>query len=266
MLYDKVRFDECDENAFLETYVSDEIEGFVRRAVLVIPGGAYSSVCASREGEPIAQAFVPYGYNAFVLHYTVNEKTFPSHLIQASKAIKHIRDNAKKYNIDPDNVCVVGFSAGGHLAASVGTMWHKDEVYKEIDMPFGYNKPKGMMLIYPVITGKYYNARSIENLLMKETLSEEDIELTSASDAVSDKTSPAYIIHTSNDEMVDVRHSISMANALAECGVQFEMHVYPDGPHGVALGNEITKCGVDKWCNPSISKWVENAAKWAETL
>lgn len=266
MLYDKVKFDEKDENAFLEVFVSEKVEGFVRKAILVIPGGAYSSVCASREGEPIAQAFVPYGYNAFVLHYTVNEKPFPSHLVQASKAIKHIKDNADKYNIDPENIFVVGFSAGGHLAATLGTMWHKEEIYKEIDMPLGYNKPKGMMLIYPVITGKYYNARSFENLLMKEKLTEEDIILTSAASAVSDKTSPAYIIHTSNDEMVDVRHSISMANALAENDIRFEMHIYPDAPHGVALGNEITKCGVDKWCNSAISEWVNNAVVWANSL
>ena len=266
MLYEKVKFDERDENAFLEVFASDVIDGFVRKAILVIPGGAYSSVCASREGEPIAQAFVPYGYNAFVLHYTVNEKPFPAHLVQASKAIKHIKDNADKYNIDPENIFVVGFSAGGHLAATVGTMWHKDEVYKEIDMPYGYNKPTGMMLIYPVITGKYYNARSIENLLMKEKLSEADIEMTSAASAVSEKTSPAFIFHTSNDEMVDVRHSLAMSTALAESGIKFEMHIYPDGPHGVALGNEITKCGVEKWCNPSIAEWVKNAASWANSL
>ena len=266
MLYEKVKFDEKDEKAFLEVFAPDKIEGFVRKAILVIPGGAYSSVCASREGEPIAQAFIPHGYSAFVLHYTVNEKPFPSHLVQASKAIKHIKDNADKYGIDPENVFVVGFSAGGHLAASVGTMWHKEEVYKEIDMPFGYNKPKGMMLIYPVITGKYYNARSIENLLMKEDLSEKDIEITSAACAVSEKTSPAYIIHTANDELVDVRHSLEMSEALAGNKIPFELHIYPDAPHGVALGNEITKCGVEKWSNPAISEWVGNAAAWANNL
>ncbi len=266
MLYGKIKFDEKDEKAFLETYVAEEIEGFVRKAILVIPGGAYSSVCAYREGEPIAQAFVSHGYNAFVLHYTVSENPFPSHLIQASKAIKHIKDNALKYNIDPENIFVVGFSAGGHLAATLGTMWHKDEIYKEIDMPFGYNKPKGMMLIYPVITGKYYNAQSFENLLMKEELSEKDIEITSAASAVSDMTSPAYIFHTSNDELVDVRHSLALANALAENDIRFEMHIYPDGPHGIALGNEITKCGVDKWCNAAISEWVNNAVVWANSL
>ena len=75
-----------------------------------------------------------------------------------------------------------------------------------------------------------------------------------------------FILHTSNDEIVDVRNSLCLANALKEKEIQFEMHIYPDAPHGVALGNEITRCGRDKWCNNAIAKWVENAAEWAQKL
>ena len=263
MLYKKIFFDEDDKDAYIEIYVSERIDKLTRKGIIVIPGGGYHTVCAEREGEPIAMAFLPYGYNAFVLHYTVNKAPFPSQLIQASKAIKHIKDNAEEYNIDADNIFVVGFSAGGHLAASLGTMWNMNDIYANLDMPFGYNKPKGMMLIYPVISTEHHKV-SFDNLLMNENPSKKILELCSIEKQVSDKTCPAFILHSSNDQVVNVKNSLAMANALSENGIKYEMHIYPDAPHGVALGNEITKCGVDKWCNESIAEWVRFATKWAD--
>ena len=171
MLYEKIRLDENDESVYLEAYVADKVGDFVRDAILVIPGGGYHTVCSNREGEPIAMAFMPKGYNAFVLHYSVRKKPFPCQLVEASKAMKHIRDNAEHYNINPERIFTVGFSAGGHLAASLGTMWHIDEVYSEINMPYGYNKPRGMMLIYPVVS-PVYHLPSFENLLLGKVTDE----------------------------------------------------------------------------------------------
>lgn len=265
MLYEKIRLDENDEDAFLEVYVADKIEGLVRNAILVIPGGGYGSVCSDREGEPIGMAFMAHGYNAFVLHYSVMKKPFPSHLIQASIAMKHIKDHAEEYNIDPDKVFTVGFSAGGHLAASLGTMWDNSEIYDAIDMPFGYNKPNGMMLIYPVISAKFHDF-TFNNLLLDENPPKEMLEVVSIENNVSENSSPAFIVHTSNDQTVDVRNSLALARAFADKKIKFELHIYPDAPHGVALGNEITRCDREKWCDASIAKWVENAVYWANHL
>ncbi len=264
MIYEKIRLDEEDENAYLEVYAADKVGDFVRSALLVIPGGGYVQVSSPREGEPIAMAFMPHGFNAFVLHYSVGNKPFPIQLIQASRAIKHIRDNAEKYNIDPDRVFTVGFSAGGHLAACLGTMWDKEEIYDEIDMSFGYNKPSGMMLIYPVISAKYHDA-SLKNLLQNSNPAEEMLAECSIENHVSESSSPAFILHSSNDEIVDVRNSLILANAVAEKGIKFEMHIYPDAPHGASLGNEITMCGREKWRNEAISEWVKKAAVWAQS-
>lgn len=265
MIHKKIALDEFDEDVFLEAYIADKVGDYVRNAILVIPGGGYSGVCSEREGEPIAMAFIPHGYNAFVLHYSAGKKAFPAHLIQASAAIKHIRDHSKEYNINPDKVFAVGFSAGGHLAASLGTMWDRKEIYDSIDMTYGYNKPTGMMLIYPVISADYHIG-SFKNLFMEENVSDDKLKMCSIENRISEKSSPAYIIHSSNDEIVDVRNSLTLANAMASKKIKFEMHIYPDAPHGVALANEITKCGVEKWCNSSISKWVENAVEWANKL
>ena len=127
MIYKKVPLDAENENIFLECFVAEKLPYFTRKAILVIPGGGYGCVCADREGEPIALAFLPHGFNAFVLHYSVrsnSDKVFPTQLIEASKAIKYIRDNAEEFGIDKDAVFATGFSAGGHLCASLGILWN----------------------------------------------------------------------------------------------------------------------------------------------
>ena len=267
MLYEKIQLDEHDENVFLQVYAADKIGDYVRKAILVIPGGGYGMVCSDREGEPIAMAFMPYGYNAFVLHYSVKKDPFPSHLIQASKAMKYIKDNAERFNINTEKVFVVGFSAGGHLAATLGTMWNKKEIYEEVDMPKGYNKPAGMMLVYPVISGgEISHANSFRNLLCTQEPTEEQLQSVSIENFIDENSSPAYIIHTSNDNVVDVRNSLVLADRLAAQKIKFELHIYPDAPHGIALANEITKCGNEKWCDSSMAEWVKNAVSWAEKL
>ena len=268
MIYKKIPLDPTDESVYLEVYAADKVGSFVRNAILVIPGGGYSMVCSDREGEPIALAFLPYGYNSFVLHYSVTEnsdKHFPAQLIQASLAIKHIRDHAEEYNIDPEKVFVTGFSAGGHLTASIGTLWHLKEIYEAVDMPYGYNKPNGIMPVYPVICmEKFSHPGSFENLWGCTGLTEEQKLAVSIEKHVDEKSAPAYIVHTANDQVVPVQNALVLANAYAESGVPFELHVYPDGPHGMALGNQITQCGEEKYNEPCFAKWIEHAALWAE--
>lgn len=281
MIYKKISLSETDKDVFLEVCIADKVGDFVRKAILVIPGGAYGSVCSEREGEPIGLAFMPYGYNYFVLHYSVKrKKRFPAQLIEAALAIKHIKDNAKEYNIDPEQLFVTGFSAGGHLCACCGTMWNRKEIYDAVDMPYGYNKPRGIMPIYPVISASVSEEKrgflcenigkkiggTFLNLLCNNNPTAEELKDCSVENFVTQESSPAYIVHTSNDEIVNVNNSLLLAGAYAAAGVKFELHIYPDAPHGVALGNEITKCGVEKWCNKAIAKWIEQAAFWAENV
>ena len=253
-----------DEGAYIDAYIADQTAEFTRKAILVIPGGGYGKVCADREGEPIAHAFIPYGYNAFVLNYYVEkEKPFPIQLIQATKAIKYIKDNAEELGIDPDELYVVGFSAGGHLAACTGILWKLSELYKAVDMPYGYNKPRGVMLIYPVING---HKGSFRNLLCAEEPEEAMLDKVCVDRHVDADSVPAFIMHTSNDQVVDVRDSLSLAMAYKAAGLQFEMPIYPDAPHGVALGNKITSNKNPKHENSAIAEWIRMAAVWAENL
>lgn len=269
MIFKRIQLDPERADVYLDVYVADRTHKYTRKAILVIPGGGYGCVCSDREGEPIAMAFMPYGYNAFVLHYSVAKtRAFPGQLIEASLAMKYIRDNAEEYGIDPERVFVTGFSAGGHLCASLGTMWHKKEIYEAIDMPYGYNRPTGMIPIYPVISGldggRHFG--SFKNLLCTDDPTEEQLRETSIELHVDERAVPAFIMHTSNDQLVHVNNSLLLAGAYAAAGKTFELHVYPDAPHGAALGNAITAQGNAKWDNPEIAKWVAQAAAWAETV
>ena len=270
MIIKRIPLDGENEKVYLDVYVADKVSGFTRKAILVIPGGGYGGVCSEREGEPIGMAFMPHGFNAFVLHYSVaRTKTYPAQLIEASLAMKHIKDNAEEYGIDPDKVFVTGFSAGGHLACSLGTQWHLKEIYDAVDMPYGYNKPCGMILGYPVITAFPENGShcgSFDNLWGTDEPTREMLEKTSLECHVDDKTCPAFILHTSNDAVVPVNNALVLCQALARAGQKFELHIFPDAPHGVALGNKITMVGEPKFDNPNIARWIEMAAVWAENL
>ena len=266
MIYDKVLLG--DEGAFLEVFAPEKISDFVRDALLVIPGGGYGCVCADREGEPIALEFVQKGMASFVLHYSVGEMAkFPRPLIEASLAIKHIKDNAERYNINPDRVFVTGFSAGGHLTASIGTLWHLPEIYDAIDMPYGYNKPTGIIPVYPVIsTHTPTHLGSFYNILGTTEPTQEELDRYSLELHVDQRSAPASIVHTSTDEAVPVQNALCFAGAYANAGMPFELHVFKAAPHGIALANEITECGTPQWINPSAENWTSLARLWMKTL
>lgn len=269
MTVKRIYLEEGNENAWIDAYLADPVGNYVRRAMLVIPGGGYGAVCSDREGEPIALAFMAEGYNAFVLHYTVGrKKPYPAQLVEASRAMAHIRTHAAEYRIDPERVFTVGFSAGGHLAGSLAVMWHREEAWKDAGIPYGLNKPDGAMLIYPVVSGVQYfrEGGTFSNLWCADRPTEEELTKTSLELAVDERSVPLFLVHTSDDQGVDVRNSLLLAAACREKGLPFELHVYPRGPHGVALGNDITACGNPGWTNPRIARWVKDAAAWAEEI
>lgn len=264
MIFKTISLRPEDPAITLDAYVADPYNE-PRKALLVIPGGGYGGVCSDREGEPVALAFIPYGYNAFVLKYSVGRKRpFPAQLIEAATAIKHIKDNAEEYGIDPEELFVVGFSAGGHLTASCGILWKHPAIYEALDMPYGYNKPKGIMPIYPVIRG---HEGSFKNLWCTDEPTEEQRAQTYLDLHVDADSAPAFVWHTFTDATVPVQDSIALANAYVKAGIPMELHIYPKGPHGMALANRQTALRGDmNYANPEIAKWVAMAAAWADSL
>ena len=166
----------------------------------------------------------------------------------------------------PDKIAVCGFSAGGHLTGSLGTLWHLPQVYDALDMPYGYNKPAGIMMIYPVVTAdmRYAHRGSFLALSGIDDPTQEELEPMSLEKHVDERSAPLFLVHTSDDACVPVMNSLLMAKAYSAAGKRFELHVYPSAPHGMALGNDITAGGFEPYSSPVLSGWVKAAADWSE--
>lgn len=254
----------------LVTYLHEPVPGkpcAPRRAMIVCPGGGYAFL-SEREDEHIALTWANAGFQTFVLHYGVNENaTNFEPLIEACLAIRYVREHAAEWNIDPDHVFITGFSAGGHLAASAGTLWDCDAVRAAFgDIPTRMGRPDGTVLCYPVITSGDYAHRGSMLRLTHEGSSAEEQARFSLENFVNQDTAPAFLWHTANDPAVPSMNSLLYASAMAKCGVPYELHIYPDGVHGLALCDERTWDGVPALINEVASDWIHHALRWAKNL
>lgn len=207
-------------------------------AVMICPGGGYGILAASHEGSDFAKWFTERGISAFVLKYRLpNEKAMTSQhevpLMDAMQGMKIIRQHASEWKIDPNKIGVMGFSAGGHLAATLSTHYNLGKNASE------EAKPNFSLLIYPVIsfTPEISHGGSRDNLLGPDK-SEELIKYYSNELQVSSKTPPAFLIHAEDDGAVPVENSIAYYLALKKLKIPAEMHLYPIGGHGYGFRTE----------------------------
>lgn len=264
MLHQTIQLSEKYPGATLTTYVSydpPELKMQPRRAIIVCPGGGYRFL-SDREGEAIVKHYLAAGLNVFLLRYTVGEgaKDYAP-LIEASLAIKHVREHAEEYNIDPNYVFICGFSAGGHLAASTGTLWRIPEVRAELgDAPEDINRPTGMVLCYPVLI--YSHKGSFHHLCGTTTPTEEELDRFRLEKHVSPETPPAFMWHTFSDGTVDVQNVLTFSQKLKDNGVPFELHIFPEGKHGLSLANEETASANPANIVPHVQPWAELSVRW----
>ena len=203
-------------------------------AVLILPGGGYEHV-SQREAEPVALRFLSKGYAAFVLRYSCNPCPYPVALREAALAMKYIRLQADAYQIHPNMVAAVGFSAGGHLCGTLGTCFDGEEV---MDIGAASElRPDALGLCYPVAVswGRTHEG-SFQNLTrgnreLRERLSLEKL--------VRADMPPAFIWHTRQDASVPCRNSLLLATAMEEQGVPFALHIYHRGGHGLSVADEV---------------------------
>ena len=253
----------------LVTYIQDhyqEIKIDSRPLVLICPGGAYAYT-SPREGEAFAMQFLAMGYHAAVLKYSCAPAVFPTSLTELASAMILIRQHAREWHVDPDKIIVLGCSAGGHLAASLATLWDEDFLAEALKLEKSDHKllkPDGLILCYPVITsGEFAHRGSFENLLgerEKELGDELSLET-----RVSGKVPPVFIWHTYTDGSVPVENSLLFVNALRKAGVSTEFHMYPCGGHGLGLANRLTRAGDGSAVQEECTSWIPLVHTWIES-
>ena len=252
-------------NAFLQVYLRDQSYEYLSHArrplIMVFPGGGYTFL-ADREAEPIALAFLQAGYQACILRYSVREDGMPPlgnmPLIEAAGAIRFAREHADEWGIDPQKITVCGFSAGGHLAGSIGVHWN----HASINPLAGVScRPDAMLLCYAVISaGGKGHGGSFESLTGWEQTHKEN-EIWSLEKQVSPETCPAFIWHTVEDDCVPVENALLMAQAMQDNHLPYALHLFTHGGHGMSLGDHEVGRGT-----PEARDWLPMALKWLDSM
>lgn len=224
--------------------------------VVICPGGGYRILASSHEGYDIAAKFNEMGVSALVLYYRlpadsaqVEKKYAP--LQDAQAAIALVRTNAAKWKIDPAKVGIMGFSAGGHLAATASTHFNKDYT----GSLSGANlRPDFSILLYPVISMRPFGHGGSKQSLLGKNPTEEELALFSNEEQVTAQTPKAFIVHASDDNAVPLKNSLLYAERLTANKVPVDLHVYAKGGHGFGLNNKTTSG--DLWFDRLIT-WMK---------
>nr|WP_106783469.1 alpha/beta hydrolase [Lysinibacillus timonensis] len=220
-------------------------------AVIICPGGSYQRR-AYHEGEPVAKWLNSFGISAFVLNYRVAPYRHPVPLADVQRAIRFVRFYSNEWNLDKEKIAILGFSAGGHLAASASTLsdFHAYELNDEIDQENGH--PNLSILCYPVISFlDSFHEGSLHNLLGENPSYELRASLSHELN-VTTHTPPTFLWHTANDATVPVENSLLYAKALSKWNVPFEMHIFPDGRHGLGLAED----------DEVVGQWKDLCKNW----
>ncbi len=231
----------AERNVKLTAYLQEvegEFAGIGRRpAIMILPGGGYS-MCSDREADPVTFPYLKAGYQAFILRYSVGKHAvWPAPLNDYEEAMAMIRRNADEWHVLEDKIAVIGFSAGGHLAACAATM--------------SVNRPNAAILGYPVIEGE--TAR-----VWQETAPD-------VIGAVDYTTCPCFVFATRTDNVVPVQNSVHFIDALVKNEIAFESHIYSNGPHGFSTCDSSVQVESGQLCN-RVPHWVGDSIEWLKDI
>lgn len=233
-----------------------------RPMMVILPGGGYS-FCSDREAEPIAAAYLAEGFSTCILRYSVRRSGDEPGLgdlpvNEAAETVRYVREHAEQWSIDPEKITVIGFSAGGHLAASLGAHWNdKDRIASAGETV----RPNGLILCYPVITaGSLTHRGSIQNLTGKNGESPED-SLYDVTSYIGADMPPVFVWHTFEDGSVPVENSLALASAVRKAGGSCSLHIFPKGKHGLSLAAPEVGGGPEE-----VRRWVGLSVDWLRSM
>ena len=247
----------CSVNAYLQTSgQSPEMTGRKLPAVVICPGGGYQMV-SDREGDPVAKEYFCAGYHVFVLTYSVGKEASGFRpLCQLAATVAHIRAHAQEWQVDENKIAVCGFSAGGHLAASLGTLYKEEKFLKVWNRPEQI-RPDAMILGYPVILADAYAHQESIETVSGAPAGTAEYAWFGLDSHVDRMTPPAFLWHTAEDDCVPVENSLRFATALSAAKVPFELHVLPKGGHGMSVCTQ--EVGTTDDYN---GRWVQWSIAW----
>jgi acetyl esterase/lipase len=224
-------------------------------AIVVCPGGGYSHLAKDHEGVQIAEWLNSLGITAAVLHYRHGGTghRHPVPMLDGLRAVRTVRARAAEWGIDPAKIGVLGFSAGGHLASTLGTHFDAGKAAAADPIDRASSRPDFMILCYPVIsmTSKHAHQGSRESLLGRQPAQKLARQMSSELQVTSD-TPPTFLWHTDEDDVVPVENSVAFFAAMNRAGVPGELHVYEHGRHGLGLARDV----------PGTSAWPEQCRAW----
>ena len=232
-----------------ETGLAFLSSGKKSRFIVICPGGGYEAVCATAEGYPLAKELNELGYSVFIVSYRVGKKgRCPKPIDDLARAIGFILTNAEKFNVEAENYCVIGFSAGAHLVSSWGI---KEIGYEKYNLP----KPGLLTLCYPVITmGEFAHEGSRNNFLGDEAHNEDAVKKYSTHLNVTSDYPPVFMWQCDGDEHVLLENSLQMAQSLRKCGVNNVYEVYHYPTHGL---RNCTQTYPNEWYKRMCAFWEE---------
>lgn len=226
-------------------------------AVVILPGGGYTHLAFDKEGTKVAEWLNTLGIAAFVLKYRLpNDLIMTNKVVgplqDAQEAIRIVRLNAKIWNIDPNKIGIMGFSAGGHLASTLST--HYDDRVYETSSKISA-RPDFSLLIYPVISMQNdITHKGSQTSLLGQNPSQQDIDNFSNEKKVTAQTPPAFLVHATDDGAVMAENSVNYYLALKKNGVTAELHLYEKGGHGFGLGVNDTS----KFWTKACEEWLKS--------
>lgn len=238
-----------------------EVPRKLRPAMLVVPGGGYEFV-SQREDEPVALKFLAQGYNCFSLDYTVKTMGYPVQLVEIAMAMAYIRENAEEYFVDAKHVCAVGFSAGGHLVASLITRFNDENVVKAVGKSGEFVKPNAVILSYSVLDLYATDMRHTTRKIVTKEKSDLIKYLDTVTN-VKESCPPAFIWATKEDDLVDASASLKFALEYQKLALPYELHIFEKGWHGLSTADEdVNYADNGKGLTFDCSLWVDLAVKF----